>query len=87
MGEEKKIGQKRFKLKRFWVHEPGCDKKFSTHEIHKPYKCNICEKRFSFFRHNLKQHILVNHTDPANRSKVPCTECKKRFCEFSASQG
>ena len=44
----------------------------------KLFKCEICEKRFSF-RNNVKLHILVNDADPANRSKVPCRKCDKEF--------
>ena len=44
----------------------------------KLYKYEICKKRFSF-RNNVKQHILVNDADPANRSKVPCRKCDKEF--------
>ena len=45
---------------------------FNSCKIHKGdklYKCNFCEKRFSF-RNNLKQHKVVNHADPTKRSKV-----------------
>ena len=57
-----------------------CYKKFSTQEEYAEGTNHInamfVKKIFSF-RNNLKQHILVNHADPANRSKVPCRECKK----------
>ena len=59
-----------------------CYKKFSTQEEYAEGTNHInamfVKKIFSF-RNNLKQHILVNHADPANRSKGPCRECKKAF--------
>ena len=59
-----------------------CYKKFSTQEEFAEGTNHInamfVKKIFSF-RNNLKQRILVNHADTANRSKVPCRECKKAF--------
>ena len=57
-----------------------CHKKFSTQEEFEEgtnYINAIFVKKMFSFRNNLKQHILFNHADPANRSKVPCRECKK----------
>ena len=42
------------------------------------YKCDVCEKRFSF-RNNLKQNTLADLGDPANRSKVPYRKCKIEY--------
>ena len=54
---------------------------FNSCKIHKGdklYKCNFCEKRFSF-RNKLKPHALADLGDPSNRSKVPCRKCKIEF--------